>query len=117
MKPVPGVLVRQRQEDARVPWGPGCDLPKRGSSQVQWECSGGRVLWGAVDALEGQGIVGSSGVHRGAGCSWYWGIGVQWGGSVRYLGRPHGASLSLRGWLADALPHCKHGWKWVSFPP
>ena len=35
MKPVPGVLVRQRQEDARVPWGPGCDLPKRGSSQVQ----------------------------------------------------------------------------------
>lgn len=49
-----GVLVRQRQEDARVPWGPGCDLPKRGSSRVQWVCSGGRVLWGAVDALEVQ---------------------------------------------------------------
>lgn len=47
VKPVPGVLVRQRQEDARVPWGPGCALPK-GVSRVQWECSGGQGAVGIV---------------------------------------------------------------------
>lgn len=117
VKQVPGVLVHQRQEDARVLWGPGCDLPKRGSSRVQWECSWGQGAVGCSGCFGGAVvIVGSSGVHWGAGSRGYWGTGAQWG-SVRYLGCPHGASLSLCGWLADALLHCKHGWKWVSFPP